>query len=44
MKDLLQLIVVSVVGQAAKSTDVQRVVLYIVLTLGKCLLPVLETG
>jgi hypothetical protein len=35
MKDMLQLIGVSVVGQAAKRTNVQRVELYVVLTLRK---------
>jgi hypothetical protein len=44
MKDMLQLIGVSVVGQAAKRTNIQRVVLYVVLTLRKSFLPVIETG
>jgi hypothetical protein len=43
MKFMLQLIEVSVVGQAAKRANVQRVILYIVLTLKKSFLPVFET-
>jgi hypothetical protein len=44
MKDMLQLIGVSVVGQATKRTNLQTGVLYVVLTLRKSFLPVLEIG
>jgi hypothetical protein len=44
MKDMLQLIELPVVEQAAKGTNVQRVELYVVLTIRKSFLPVFGTG